>query len=107
MMAAEPKWIRFVEKPPLKSAQKTKRWHVETKGGDEAGFLIGEIIWDGRWRCYAFAPVENVGTVYEKTCLRDIASFCEQQTHGRYKKPAASGGKERSAQSFRSAGPRS
>jgi hypothetical protein len=39
---------------------------------------LGEVKWYGRWRCYAYFPVND--TLYEKTCLRDIANFCEKKT---------------------------
>ena len=39
---------------------------------------LGVIKWFGRWRCYAFFP--SPGTVFERRCLRDIATFCERVT---------------------------
>jgi hypothetical protein len=71
----EPKHIRFSDSRPSKSG-KTKIWLVVSKY-DISDFL-GEIRWFGRWRCYAFYPMPT--TVFEKTCLRDIANFCEEQT---------------------------
>jgi len=52
------------------------------------GALLGVVSWFGRWRCYAFSPRPD--TVYERTCLRDIAAFCEQKTaeHRKAKVPA-------------------
>jgi hypothetical protein len=40
--------------------------------------ILGEIRWFGRWRCYSFFP--DTDTLYEQTCLRDIADFCETVT---------------------------
>lgn len=40
--------------------------------------MLGTISWFGRWRTYAFDPWP--GTTFEKTCLRDIADFCERLT---------------------------
>ena len=78
--------IIFVETQPK---PKTKTWEVWTKekakprfdGGD----LLGAIRWFGQWRCYAFFPRDN--TIFEKTCLRDIASFCEGQTKAHRDRP--------------------
>lgn len=55
---------------------KTQRWDVVAKSSPTAdAFPLGMIQWFGRWHQYAFFP--NGNTVFEKTCLRDIASFCE------------------------------
>lgn len=54
---------------------KTQWWSVLTKDYNE---LLGSIHWFGRWRCYAFFPKPDL--VFEKTCLRDIAFFCERLT---------------------------
>lgn len=40
------------------------------------GDKIGEVKWFGPWRQYAFFPDHN--TVYEKTCLSEIAQFCRE-----------------------------
>ena len=66
------KWVKYVEISP---AVKTRRWCVQTAGGDHG---LGIVKWIARWRCYGFEPFLN--TVYEKDCLRDIAEFYEQQT---------------------------
>lgn len=39
---------------------------------------LGEVRWFSHWRCYAFFP--SPACIFEKTCLRDIAEFCESQT---------------------------
>jgi hypothetical protein len=44
-----------------------------TDGGN-----LGDVKWFGRWRCYAFFPRGEA--VFEQTCLRDIAEFCESET---------------------------
>jgi len=36
--------------------------------------LLGIIKWFARWRQYGFYPEQ--GTVFEKTCLKDITEFC-------------------------------
>jgi hypothetical protein len=39
----------------------------------KSGIWLGDIRWASGWRQYAFYPAS--ATFYEKTCLRDIASF--------------------------------
>lgn len=57
---------------------KTQVFGVFTKAGISA---LGVIKWYAPWRAYAFFP--NAGTLYEPVCLRDLATFCEQQTRER------------------------
>lgn len=66
------KWIKFIRQI-MPEGRKTKKFKVFTK---EDGIVLGEIKWLGSWRTYGFYPM--VDTVYEKTCLRDIADFCEK-----------------------------
>jgi hypothetical protein len=66
------KHIEFVEGP---SKPKTKTWKVIAKDGN---IVLGYVGWFGRWRCYTFFPEPN--TVFEQTCLRDIADFMKSQT---------------------------
>lgn len=54
---------------------KTKRWFISPKPN---GGCIGEIKWFPRWRKYCFFPWP--GSVYEETCLREIAGFCVDRT---------------------------
>lgn len=66
----EPKWIEFHEwNEPV--GRKSRVWLVNAK--DQRGTLLGEIKWFGRWRGYAFFPRPE--TVFEPTCLDDIAAF--------------------------------
>ena len=74
-------YIRFVSAEPK---PKTKVWDVVKNTDDEFKITLGEVSWFGRWRCYAFFP--HLDTVFEKTCLRDIADFCEEQTKAHRKK---------------------
>lgn len=53
---------------------KTKVWNVVAK---ESKHWLGQIRWFGRWRKYAFFP--NNDTVFESTCLTEIAGFCKEQ----------------------------
>ena len=69
------KYIRFVAGPPK---AKTLTWFVINKDSEQA---IGEIKWYGAWRRYSFFPFTD--TVYEMTCLDDIAEFLREQTQQR------------------------
>lgn len=73
------KWIDF-EPMPVSKGRKTLIWNVVTKG---AMLSLGSISWFARWRKYAFFP--NTGTLYEQTCLRDIAQFIDEQMTARRK----------------------
>lgn len=53
---------------------KTSIWPVQTG----VGFSLGEVRWQSRWRTYAFFPDRE--TVFEQSCLRKIAKFCESKT---------------------------
>lgn len=54
---------------------KSKLFTVVTADGTP----LGTVKWYGAWRCYAFFP--KADTLYEKRCLRDIANFCEKESH--------------------------
>lgn len=60
-------YIQFHYAGATKSG-KTHKWNVKNGETD-----LGEIKWFSRWRKYAFFPVAS--TVYEETCLSEIASF--------------------------------
>ena len=72
------RWIEFeVIEPPedLNYKPKTQRWAVQTK---DTYLQLGIVRWHNSWRKYAFFPYE--GTLFEQTCLRDIANFIEDET---------------------------
>ena len=75
------KWIRFVL---IKGGDKTNVWRVVTK---DLWDSLGEIKWFSRWRQYAFFPF--AGTIFEKTCLGDIANFMEEKMLARKNKERA------------------
>ena len=79
-----PKWIEFRELEP-KLGAKTRQWAVIIKEGEA---LLGKIGWFGRWRKYCFAANGYGEPIFEETCLRDIAEFCETQTKAHRKKRA-------------------
>ena len=70
---ADGKFISFSE---YDFTGKTWIWQVVTRDGHSN--LLGVVKWFSRWRCYAFFP--GVETIFEERCLRDIASFCENET---------------------------
>jgi hypothetical protein len=67
-------YIRFVDDGTTPSG-KTRVFRVEST---EQGSVLGLVKWFGRWRKYSFFA--NPDTVYEPTCLREIAIFCESAT---------------------------
>ena len=73
------RWIDFVG-PVRSPSGKTLVFSVCTKE-DGAAKALGEIAWYGPWRKYAFSPRPN--TVFEATCLRDLAAFCDWLMTGR------------------------
>ena len=72
------KWIAF-NLAPVRPSRKTGIWAVVTKGGakEVGGLVLGHVSWWAQWRKYAFFPAQ--GTLYEQTCLRDIAEFIDDQ----------------------------
>jgi hypothetical protein len=58
---------------------KTSIWLVVTQ--DSSRFVLGRIKWMAPWRKYVFHC--KADTIYEKTCLREIAEFCETKTNER------------------------
>jgi len=73
------KWVVFQPSPVQSKSGKTSRWDVVTKGGEKfaGGVVLGVIQWWGAWRKYAFFPGD--ATLYEPTCLRDIAAFIDER----------------------------
>ncbi len=67
------KWITLAA-AEVQKGTRTLRWKVLTL----EGALLGHVQWFARWRGYAFFP--DAETVFEETCLRDLADFCEQAT---------------------------
>jgi hypothetical protein len=55
--------------------RKTQIWNVLTKDG----FVLGQVKWFSRWRKYCFFA--NGETVFEQTCLGDLAEFIVLMTH--------------------------
>ncbi len=53
-MKNEPRWICFVPSTPK---PKTKTWRVDST---ESGVELGYVEWNGRWRCYVFAPLSEM-----------------------------------------------
>lgn len=66
------KWIEFEQLPNI-PGRKTLRFDVWAK---DPRFCLGRICWRNSWRKYAFEP--KMETVYETTCLKDIAKFLDK-----------------------------
>lgn len=73
------KRLRFIKAVQLADIvgppPKTKIWTVRNT---VARVNLGDVRWFGRWRQYAFFPGAEL--VFEKTCMRTIADFCERAT---------------------------
>lgn len=76
-------WVDFKDVGSSPSG-KTRIWQVVTTY-DGGGVVLGQIRWHGAWRKYAFFPA--TGTLYEPTCLRDIAEFIDRQMSQRKANP--------------------
>ena len=57
---------------------KTKIWSVMQIGVEGFRLKLGEIRWQASWRRYAFFP--QVCTVYDESCLRTLADYCQMKT---------------------------
>jgi len=69
----EKPWIKFQNRGPQRG-NVTNDYEVLTSDGRQLGW----IRWFASWRQYAFYP--GVETLYEESCLRNIAAFCERAT---------------------------
>lgn len=74
-------YLRFAFNVPIKG-HKTNVWAVY------GGLVqVGVVKWYAQWRRYCFFP--NEGTLFEEECLREMATFLEDQTYARRKIQAA------------------
>lgn len=80
-------FISFHRQHNLEVGKVTKIWLVLT---DSPTTELGQVRWFARWRKYSFFPAS--ATIFEETCLREIAFFCETATqlHKAAKKKAPS-----------------
>lgn len=69
------KWI-VAEVTPSPKGQRTVRYVVHSM----AGAFLGLVKWHDAWRCYAFFPDTGAQTIFEPTCLHDIANFVQACT---------------------------
>lgn len=65
------KRLRF-EEMSLKN-RKTQQWLVTCND-----VVLGAVRFYGSWRQFCFFP--DAQTLYERSCLREIADFCEKQS---------------------------
>ena len=55
--------------------KKTQLWEVTAIASDE---ILGLVSFHGAWRKYVFKP--GPGTLFDASCLREIAEFTETET---------------------------
>lgn len=72
-------WIAIIDEG-VPEGRKTHIYRVES-AEENGAVILGTVKWYGAWRQYASFPCEQ--TLYEKTCLREIADFCESATVNR------------------------
>lgn len=63
-------YLRF---EPLETKTKTFVWLVTSRD-----VPLGVVRWFCSWRRYCFYPEDS--TIYDATCLREIADFCSDKT---------------------------
>lgn len=56
-------------------SRKTRQWSVSCRGA-----LLGRVSWYAQWRRYCFWPNVSTNILFDPSCLREIADFCEAQT---------------------------
>ena len=80
-VANDLEWVpgTFIQFKRVRDREKgvTQFWWVR-EGSTQEGNTIGAVKWFGRWRKYGYFPWND--TVYEETCQREIAEFCEALT---------------------------
>lgn len=57
----------------------TQIWVVVSKS--DGLHELGKIKWYAPWRRYCLSP--RSGSIWSSDCLRDVATFCEEQTEER------------------------
>lgn len=62
-----------VERLPVPSEYRTRRWAVFSK----AGSFLGMVGWFSRWRQYTFNPADK--TTFNEDCLTGIAAFLKDE----------------------------
>jgi len=73
----EGQYVQLREEGLLRDGAKTNLYTVQSKGSYT---ILGEIHWYAQWRKYCYYTLPNFPVVLDQTCLREIASFCEQLT---------------------------
>jgi hypothetical protein len=71
-------FVRFDELGIL-PGQRTNRWYVVAKNESH----LGLVCWYSPWRKFAFFPEPGAETIFEETCLHDIARFIHDRTRDR------------------------
>jgi hypothetical protein len=63
--------------------KKTRQWEVTAVASDE---VLGHVSFWGAWRKYVFKPL--AATLYDASCMREIADFTEAESKKWRKRPA-------------------
>lgn len=71
-------YLRYEALDRKTATAKTDRWAVVNVA---VGVRLGVIEWYSHWRKYTFSPYQDV--TFDPSCLREIAEFCEKETHRR------------------------
>jgi hypothetical protein len=71
----EGKYLGFKYTGKLKPTATTYTWTVEVLKYQDP---IGKVRWWGPWHQYTFSPDPN--TLFDHSCLTEIAEFCVMQT---------------------------
>ena len=53
----------------------THTWRVESNGS-----LLGTVTWYSPWRRYVYYPQVEMVTLYDASCMIELAEFCQRQT---------------------------
>lgn len=70
-------FINFVEIHD--TGKKTKQFYIQNKAN--LTDILGYISFYPRWRKYIFIPNRAITVIFDVSCLREIADFCETQTN--------------------------
>ena len=69
-------YIEFTEVKDYRTT-KTKQFYIWNK--NDPNLILGYISFYPQWRKYIFHP-EQIKSIFDASCLREIADFCELQT---------------------------
>lgn len=71
-------YLNITDEGPVSPGSVTRKFALRSR---QSGSLLGYVKWFVYWRQYCFFP--SGFAVFDKTCLREIAEFCEHATNER------------------------